>query len=783
MGGRSAAGPVRSRYTGPALAAAVVLCGLLATLLTVAGLRAAQRENTRRVMDQRAEMALSAVHAETDRYRDLLEAVAAGLATDETVTWDDFDQASAPLDSAGLLGVVAIAYVVPVTTADVPAAQERWRAAGASGLTLHPRAGASEHYFPVFSRILNEHDTATGSAGTDLSGVAQPADALRTARQIGGSTVSDTYVLLRDRKVPAAERQQSFVFAAPVRTRANDPVFRGWLVLGLRGGDFLSGVLATVSQGQLDGTLVAVNSDGSRARVARQPVPGDPDLTRSMTLPVADHVWELGLRADSGRLPGAGGHLPVTVLAGGLILTGILAWLVYVLATGRTRARERVEQATAELRGAEAESRRQAGLLGAIMTTIGDGVSVVDGSGRVLLENPAAKRLMGVTESNDDPGAWQEHYGAFRADGSTPMPVDEMPLIRAMRGEPDVTGEVLIRNANRPDGVLLGVDARPLDPSAGLRGAVAVFRDITDLRQYEKDLAIFAGVVAHDLKSPLAIVRGHCELALDDPGDAAEVRSSLLRIMRAVDRMDALIETLLAYSTARDAALSLADLPLEPLVREALQERAASLRSTGGPRPSWTVGPLPGVRADPAMLRHVLDNLIGNAFKYVRPGAAPYADVTAADAAPGWVRIVVADAGIGIPDPDKPRVFDSFHRAPGSAGYDGTGLGLAICRRVVERHGGEIGVEDNPGGGTRFHFTLPVAANQEELDMRHIPTEPVEEDDAKVRAALDRALAERAAIMDSRLPGLSALPAAEPSSHDPAAARLRAPVPDHQHQD
>ncbi len=423
------------------------------------------------------------------------------------------------------------------------------------------------------------------------------------------------------------------------------------------------------------------------------------------------------------------------------------------------------------------------------MTTIGDGVYVVDETGRVLLENPAAKRLMGVAVSSDDPEAWQAYYGVFRADGSEPLPLDEMPLMRAMRGEHSVGAEVLLRNAERPDGVLLGVDARPLDPSAGRGGAVAVFRDITDLRQYESDLAIFAGVVAHDLKSPLAIVRGHCELALDDPGDEIEVRASLVRIVRAVDRMDTLIETLLAYSTARDAPLALADLPLEPLVRDVLQERAASLRScggpdpewSGGPDPEWTVGPLPAVRADPAMLRHVLDNLIGNAFKYVRPDAVPRADVTAAEAAPGWVRIRVADAGIGIPEPDKARIFDSFHRAPGSAGYDGTGLGLAICRRVVERHGGEIGVEDNPGGGTCFHFTLPAAVNEEEPGMKHIPTEPAEEEDARVRAALDRALAERAAIMDSRLPGLSALPAAEPSAHDPSAARLRAPVPDHQH--
>ncbi|AEV86208.1 Fis family transcriptional regulator [Actinoplanes sp. SE50] len=776
----------RSRYTGPALATAVVLAGLLCTLLTVAGLRGAQRDNARHVMDQRTRMALSAVTAETDRYRDLLETLAAGLADQPALTWAGFDQASAPLAGAGLKGAAAIAFVAPVATAGVAAAERSWRARGASGLTLRPAAGLGEHYFTVFSRNLNEDETVTATGGTDVAGVPQPAAALQTARQTGSTAVSDTYVLLRDRDIPAAQRQHSFVFAAPIWTRANNPVFRGWVVLGLRGGDFLAGVLSTVSQQQLDGSLVAVNSDGTRAEVATLRVPGKRDLRREQAVPVADHVWELTLQADSARLPGAGGHLPGTVLAGGLLLSILLAGLVQVLAGGRYRARLRVEQATTELRAAEAESRRQAGLLGAIMTTIGDGVSVIDADGRMLLENPAARRLTGVTESSDAPERWQRHYGVYRPDRVTPLPVDEMPLIRALHGETVEGAELFVRNPGRPDGVLLGVDARPLDPSAGLRGAVAVYRDVTGLRRYEQDLSIFAGVVAHDLRAPLAIVRGHCELALDDPGDEAEVRSSLGRIIRSVDRMDALIETLLAYSTARDAPLNVVDLDLEPLVREVLQERAASLRGQGGAEPRWSVGPLPSVRADPAMLRHVLDNLVGNAFKYVRPGAVPCADVTAGPAAvPGWTRIEVSDAGIGIPEPEKARVFESFHRAQGSAGYAGTGLGLAICHRVVVRHGGEIGVEDNPGGGTRFYFTLPLspAATREENDMRHIPAEPAEQEDARVRAALDRALAERAAVLDSRLPGLSALPAADPSAHDPAAARLRAPVPDHQHQD
>jgi signal transduction histidine kinase len=110
-----------------------------------------------------------------------------------------------------------------------------------------------------------------------------------------------------------------------------------------------------------------------------------------------------------------------------------------------------------------------------------------------------------------------------------------------------------------------------------------------------------------------------------------------------------------------------------------------------------------------ALLRHVLDNLVGNALKYVQPGRTPKIDVSASPAGAGWVRIEVADRGIGVPDADKPYVFESFHRAHTGQSYGGTGLGLAICRRVIDRHGGSITVVDNPGGGSRFSFTVPGA--------------------------------------------------------------------------
>jgi signal transduction histidine kinase len=241
-----------------------------------------------------------------------------------------------------------------------------------------------------------------------------------------------------------------------------------------------------------------------------------------------------------------------------------------------------------------------------------------------------------------------------------------------------------------------------------------------------------------------------------------EARRTLGRIADNADRMAALIDTLLAYTTSRDAPLRLGTVQLGPLVADVIEHRIESPRPGGSAPPDFYLGPLPDVWGDAAMLRHVVDNLIGNALKYVAVGRHARIDITAGPGQPGWTRVEIADRGIGIPDEDKPRIFESFHRARTAVGYAGTGLGLAICRRIVERHGGTIGVADNPGGGTRFFFTLPLPAARESVDP--------EAD----RSALERALAERAAVEESTpasLPPLRPGPAAATTPHTPGAER------------
>ncbi|MFI5907032.1 ATP-binding protein [Dactylosporangium sp. NPDC051541] len=688
MTGRLRKAVRRVGWAGVPAIALVLALGLGASWQAAHAIRQGQQERAQAVLDRAAMLSDASVGSEIHRYLETLRTVAAAVGSHTDLTAEDFAATTAPLRGAGLVGATSLVFLVAADDTQVSATQEYWRRQGVPDLRLKPSGTGREHIFTVFTRPLDDLNILP--AGTDLSQAAEPTAALWEARRSGAAAVSDTYVLLRDRGLPAERQQLSFVLAAPAY---GDPTpdgrreFKGWVVLGLRGQDFIGGVLTRATQGQADAELWAQNGGGVEARVARLHQAGThPDLHRDLHVPIANREWRLVVSADAAKMGGSAPVLPLVVGLGGTLLTLLVGAMLWGLAGARGRAEERVVTATAGLRAAQRTADNQVALLNGILERISDGVGVVDGEGAFLVHNPAAQAMLGAEE-------------VYLPDGVTPFPTDAQPMVRALAGESTDRVEMVI------DGVLLSVSGRPLDHD-GQRQAIVVFHDITEAREREADLAAFAGIVAHDLKNPLTVIGAHTEMARDAlPDDPEAALQSLERVGAGVVRMRRLIDDLLAYVTARDAALKPVEVDLAGLVADVVAERVGHLRV----QPDVYVGTLPRVEADPAMLRHVLDNLVGNALKYVPPGRVPKVDISAQPAGPGWVRVEVADRGIGIPDTDKAHVFESFHRAHAGQSYGGTGLGLAICRRIVDRHGGTIAVTDNPGGGSRFSFTVPAA--------------------------------------------------------------------------
>jgi nitrogen-specific signal transduction histidine kinase len=407
---------------------------------------------------------------------------------------------------------------------------------------------------------------------------------------------------------------------------------------------------------------------------------------------------------DAGPFAQIASH-PLRALVAQLFV-GTVAIVGLALALGRD---ERVALLD-RLKASERAAIEQAQLLTTIIDTMNEGLGVIDDKGGFLLRNPAATRLLG--RSNPTARVRESrYYGLFHLDG-TPVGEAEMPHRLALAGAPVAT-DYLVRHADLPEGRVISLSATRLPGDlSGTGHAVIVFHDVTADRRRRDELASFAGVVAHDLLNPLATIEGWAEALhqnLDERHDQDSV-DCLIRIERAAGRMRSLINGLLAFTTARDTTIESTAVDLRELIGDITTGRVDQAQAGGGPVPQFAVGDLDPVEADPVLIRQLLDNLIGNAVKYVAPGVTPRISVSGSRTADGLVRIDVADNGIGIPPGQHEAIFNDFHRAHRTAGYAGTGLGLAICKRIVERHGGTIVAGDNPTGrGSRLSFTLPSA--------------------------------------------------------------------------
>jgi signal transduction histidine kinase len=229
-----------------------------------------------------------------------------------------------------------------------------------------------------------------------------------------------------------------------------------------------------------------------------------------------------------------------------------------------------------------------------------------------------------------------------------------------------------------------------------------------EIGRLNQDLERFNYSVAHDLRAPLRGISALAQiLAEDHAGElGAEAREHLRRMQGSVARMDGLITGLLQYATIGRQEFVVQDIDLRGVVREVLQLLDAELARRGAQ--VEVLEPLPGVRGDPLLLQVVLQNLLGNAVKFVEPGRTPLVVVSGALVEVGRVEISVTDNGVGVPASARRRIFGIFERV--DVREPGTGIGLALVQRAVERMGGENGVEPAaPGPGSRFWVRLPAA--------------------------------------------------------------------------
>jgi PAS domain S-box-containing protein len=243
--------------------------------------------------------------------------------------------------------------------------------------------------------------------------------------------------------------------------------------------------------------------------------------------------------------------------------------------------------------------------------------------------------------------------------------------------------------------------------------------DLTERRLAERDAARhddemarsnaeldrFAGVVSHDLQSPMRVIAGCARILERRAGEqlGPEERELVEHIVGGVHRMTALLDGIREWSQVRGEPAPMSAVDCGAVVDGVLSSLAADLDAAGA---TVRVGTLPVLTAHPAALAQLFQNLIANAVKF-RAEAAPEIAIDARAGGETW-EFTVADNGIGIEPEYADRVFDFGRRLHNDDQFPGTGIGLTVCKTVVERHGGRIWVEPSPQGGSRFHFSLPA---------------------------------------------------------------------------
>jgi signal transduction histidine kinase len=241
------------------------------------------------------------------------------------------------------------------------------------------------------------------------------------------------------------------------------------------------------------------------------------------------------------------------------------------------------------------------------------------------------------------------------------------------------------------------------------RQAASLDSQATELLRSNSELEQFAYVASHDLQEPLRKVASFCQLLEKRYGEQLDERGRQY-IEFAVDgakRLQVLINDLLTFSRVgrvEDERFRL-PLPLDVALDSALAGLGAAIEEAGAviERPDR----LPVVMGDATLLAMVWQNLIGNGIKFARDGQPPVVRITAAPASGETWQLCVQDNGIGIPAEFAEKVFVIFQRLHGRDAYPGTGIGLALCRRIIQHHGGDIGLDTGYTGGARLCFTLP----------------------------------------------------------------------------
>jgi two-component system phosphate regulon sensor histidine kinase PhoR len=343
--------------------------------------------------------------------------------------------------------------------------------------------------------------------------------------------------------------------------------------------------------------------------------------------------------------------------------------------------------------------------LSGVLDNMVSGVVVIDGEGRIVLLNRSAEDILGYAAKE----LLGKRYDAAK------QPYELIQLIKScIEKNEHIRDEIMFYF---PEERVLEVNLVPMQAvEEEPLGLVIVLHDITAIRRLEKVRSEFVANVSHELKTPVAAVKGFAETLLAGAMNDAETARSFLQIIYdESERLNRLIGDILELSKIESKRVPLQFSPVH--LRSFVGKTLDMMRAAADRKDIHLEMSVPDdlyMEADEDRLRQIFINLLSNGINYTPDGGKVRVDVEAvrdeADSDAEKIRIVIADTGIGIPKSDLPRIFERFYRVDKarSRSSGGTGLGLSIVKHLVELHKGTIRVESELGLGSRFILELPV---------------------------------------------------------------------------
>lgn len=279
---------------------------------------------------------------------------------------------------------------------------------------------------------------------------------------------------------------------------------------------------------------------------------------------------------------------------------------------------------------------------------------------------------------------------------------------------PIATQDGTIKTVKARGKVIVGVDGKPTrmvgtiqDITSQKKSEESILRKSQELERSNEDLQRFASVASHDLKEPLRKIHTFADMLSEnlntDPNE--ESKDYVQRILTSCGRMERAIEDLLLYSKAGVEKENFARVDLNKVIEEIQEDYEVIIRHK---KATIQVHKLPPIFAARSQMRQLFQNLISNALKFSNPDASPVIEIGCNDAETGWLNIFIKDNGIGFDEKYSKQIFEVFQRLHSKDEYEGSGIGLSICKKIVEKHKGEITVKSKLKEGTTFTIKLPT---------------------------------------------------------------------------